>query len=163
MKKWLLFLPILFVLAACAPTEAQIQTALEQTQAAQPTVEPTSTPEDCPRDSAEAALVMLFRLHDDFAHEFNRGQEDYHVEIEVIKEITNIKRELDNLDVPLCLEYAKEMLSTSMQNGIDGFRKSQAGSLTGQLEYFSELEINIELFYYEHERISECLPGCEIP
>jgi hypothetical protein len=37
MKKWLLFLPIVLVLAACAPTEAQIQ-------AAHPTIELTSTP-----------------------------------------------------------------------------------------------------------------------
>jgi hypothetical protein len=48
MKKCLLFLPILLVLTACAPTEAQIQAALEQTRIAQPTNTPYPEPTNPP-------------------------------------------------------------------------------------------------------------------
>jgi len=41
MKKTILFLLVLILLVACGPTEADIQQAIEETQAAAPTAEPT--------------------------------------------------------------------------------------------------------------------------
>lgn len=167
MKKTIFVVVILLFLSACGPTDAQINEALLKTQTAQATLEqtqePTPTPEYCPENEAKTALDELYRLHDEFAEEFNKAQDDYTYETEAIVALTNIKREADGLDVPTCLIYDKDLFSIALQNAIDGFKKSLAGSLTGQLEYFAELEINLELFYQEHDRIEACLPSCSEP
>jgi len=156
---------IFLFLVACTPSEDQIHTALEQTQTAQPTdistSKSTKTPEYCPENATEKSLTELFDLHDDFAIEYNRGLEDYHVHKDVVVEITKIQKELSEVEVPLCLEYAKELLHISMQNAIDAFKENMSGSQVGYQAQLVELEINIELFYDEHDRISQCLPNCE--
>ena len=167
MKNRIFFILIVFALIGCTPSEGQIQNALDKTQASQPTSLPTPNPtptqDYCPEQETKEMLEKFYELHDIFAVHFNLAQDDYKYESDAAVEITKLKRELDELEVPLCLEYAKELLSTAFQNSIDGFKKSMAGSLTGQLEYFAELEVNIELFYDEHDRISDCLPNCEMP
>ena len=164
-KKHFYILFIAILLTSCGPSDQQIQAALEQTHQAQPIQtsipEPTSTPEYCPLDEAEAALDKLYVFHDDFANEFNRGLDDYHFHQEVVVEITKIKNDLDKYSVPLCLEYDKELLATAMQNSIDAFKDNMAGSQVGYQDNLVEARVNLDLFYAEHDRIADCVPNCD--
>lgn len=167
MKKTVFIAIIILLLAACGPTDAQINEALEKTQTAQATLEitqePMPTPEYCSENDAIVALDELFRLHDLFVDEFNKAQDDYTYEAEAVVALINIQSEIDSLNVPSCLIYDRDLFSTALQNAIDGFKKSMSGSLSGQMEYFTELKINLELFYQEHDRIEDCLPNCIAP
>ncbi len=44
---------------------------------------------------------------------------------------------------------------------IDAFKANMAGNQAGYQEQLVEVDVNIHLFYDEHDRVAGCVPECE--
>jgi hypothetical protein len=73
MKSWKFYFVLIIILTACTPSEAQIQEALEQTQAAQPTItktpKPTLTPEPTNTPTIEPSPTPNYKYLREVNHE----------------------------------------------------------------------------------------------
>ena len=163
MKRIIGIVALSLLLIGCSPSEEIVQNT--QTPIPEPTntatIEPTSTPEYCPEADTVEGVDELNIQHDIFALMYNVGIEDYNKHEELAVQFTKMIIELEDYEVPGCLEYTKELLITTIQNAIDAFKQNMAGNQSGYREHLVDLNINIELFYDERDRILECLPGCE--
>jgi len=79
-----------------------------------------------------------------------------------ISEMQNVKRNADDIVVPVCLENAKQLLVGGMQTSIDGFI-----AFLGQepddvvTSYFVDAGQQLAIATDEMETISECAPFCK--
>jgi len=176
MKRVIYIIGACLVLFSCSPSEDAIQEAIQKTQQALPkssntpeptsTIvtdlpEPTQTPEYCPREETGLDLYKLKEFEHTFALFHNRGINDPSLHESTVVELTKKQLELDDLEVSECLEYAKELLNSVIQNSIDAMKHYMAGNQAAYQEDLVNLHINGELFGDELDRIEKCLPNCE--
>lgn len=81
-----------------------------------------NTPEFCPTLDAMTALDELLRLSGEFHIQTSKAMEkksryDY---LDIVPEMQKIQKELEVLDVPICILYAKDLFMVSLTNIIEG-------------------------------------------
>jgi hypothetical protein len=173
---------ILLLLVSCVPTEARVQEAIMQTQAAQPTAtstpeptatataqpaptntpEPTATatPEYCGRTEYKAAAEKLSDIHNDNIARsiLQLGNEDW---LSERVKLTKLQREIDAIVVPGCLVYLKQLLSDETSDLISICADQQSGMQNQSLISRDNAIANMMLFRDEVTRLNACQPNCK--
>ena len=124
MKKYLLLVTTLLLLAACAPLPEAIQTAIAQTQAAIPTNTLTSTPIPTLTPILTPTISCTNKGWNDIDTYLNqyRHQDDSYVagsDINAyLESLTNIKNQVYETSVDACTEYARQLIVTGLEKRI---------------------------------------------
>lgn len=112
-----IFFIVPFILSGCQPSEAAIQTALAQTQAAIPTATatpvPTSTINPC-SDRGWADIVIYLKQFDQLASDLKVGTSvSAH-----LNQLENTKNKINQVSIDACTEHARQLFIGSEDNWI---------------------------------------------
>jgi hypothetical protein len=123
MKNLFILIIIIYLLAACAPSEAAIQTAIAQTQAAQPvstaTQKPTSTPAPCISNELHQQISDVLSR---FADAVTLGDSTPRMQLaDVIADMQAIRRDAESLSFSDCLTPIRPHLIAYMDSAINAF------------------------------------------
>jgi hypothetical protein len=123
--KTAIFVCALLSLAACASAP---QTAIAPpTNTAAPTSPPTATIDPCGADSVKAAVAKLHEAERKFVDDAATAGNTARIGLApVLMDMQKIRRETEDLAVPVCVVDVKEKLMESMDFNIDGYAKFAA-------------------------------------
>jgi hypothetical protein len=160
MKSAMRFITVIIILllfVSCAPTEAKVQEAIMQTQAAQP------TPEYCGQKEYEIAGAKILAIIDKFSAKLSSITKiiiDVDWQSERI-EFTKIQLELGAIEVPECLVKAKQLLADSISDIIVSCGHMQTGSFSQVGELADSALVNMALAGEQLWKLDACMPNCK--
>lgn len=130
MKMYFLLITILLLFTACAPSPQIIQTAIAQTQAANPTstftlIPLTETPTPIPTlTPTNSCTNKGWTDIDNYLNQY-RLQDDSYVQGSDINiylaSLTNIKNQVNETYIDACTENARQLLVTGLEKRIYGY------------------------------------------
>lgn len=116
----------------------------------------------CPYDLTNESIDQLTLLHDAFIDSYNvAGATGRAYLAPPVLAMQETKQKVSALDVPLCLEKAKNDLITGMEYSINGYLAfmKEEGNIAVN-EEFENGDKFIDFFYSDISKIRGCLPDC---
>lgn len=180
--KRIVWLILAFILAACGPSEAQIQKAIEETQAAQSatmaavvategahqtatamSVSAKATLEAfCGVDQVNRAIEEMEKIHDRYADDFDLANNTGRISLSpVVSKMQEKYQDVRDLSVPACLNDARDYLSSSMKQNTEGFLSFMAQDADSVVtSYFKKGSNLLDRYIDEKQKVLKCAPDC---
>ena len=138
MKKLIYVLLFVFVLASCAP-------------------------QDCSTERVEAGITAMTDVLSDFQKDVQIAGSMPRIALgPALQSLNEDRKALEDVEVPACLQPAKENLQTSFDRAITGFTDFlEEKSDTVVQKDFDTAGIYLDKYRSEIIRVRECAPDCE--
>lgn len=190
MKKTICLIALLTLFAACQPSAAQIEKAIQQTQAvtdqtataqAQIMQDQISTQAAyqtatavslnaiatlsayCGKPQVDQSISEMKEILGRFSDAFELAANTSRISLSpIVSDMQKIARELNDLTVPVCLDEAKTALLQSMSSSIDGYLAFMAEESDETVtSYFDDGTKYLRSYSDKTSVISACAPDCD--
>lgn len=137
-NRWIIFITIVLLLTACAPSQVAVQGSPADTQAAIPAGTPTATAiptaASSPTATSNPCTDLGWTDISNYLAEFNfqagMGTQQGVIVSEWLKTVTGIKENIANVTIDACTEHARQLVVSSLDNRIS----AQHMLYTGQFD-----------------------------
>ncbi len=117
----------------------------------------------CPQSETKNSIEKLSLIESKWVDAFNLARSTPRIQLsQQVSALQTIKRDLDNLKLPDCLNQAKIFFGDSMDNAIEGFmafmREASSSTVSNYMKIADDAHWN---FGTQINKISNCLPNCK--